>query len=172
MEHLKEYQDYLLAYRLRALIGGRLRPVGGYLSLADYARKRVERQEIARTLLSETDYREGLRRVEKLTSELNFGFWHNPSESIEVLKAVIEGGGNRALESADAFVEELLTRQERLSLSADDARLVALYYLGLLRASAAYLDAEVFTRLRSEVEPLRDRLPVFVLPTDQDVASA
>ena len=28
-EHLLEYQDFVLAFRFRALVGGRLRPRGG-----------------------------------------------------------------------------------------------------------------------------------------------
>lgn len=166
MEHLLEYQDYVLAYRLRALVGGRTRPQGGYLSLAEYAQKRLERQALAKAVLGASDYRASLRQVEALTEETNFGFWHNPGESVEFLKRMIEQGGCRALESEELFVEELLTTRERGELSGPERHLVATYYLGLLRASAAYLDAEVFTRLRGEVEPLRDKLPVFVLVTD------
>jgi hypothetical protein len=161
-EHLLEYQDYALAYRLRALVGGELRSQAPYLSLPQYARKRLERQLLARELIGTGDYRERLRRVERLTDELNFGFWHNPAESIEFLRKLIGQGGHRALESEAAFIEALLTRRERERLGSD-AWLVARYYLGLLRASASYLDAEVFTRLRAEIERLREALPVFVL---------
>lgn len=148
-----------------------MRPRAPLLSLAEYAGKRVERQALASTLLRKNDYRVELRLVERLTDELNFGFWHNPSESVEVLKGVIEGGGSRALESPEGFAEELLTRRERVGLEGKDQRLIATYYLGLLRASTVYLDAEIFTRLRAEIEPLRDHLPVFVLLTDTDVTS-
>ena len=166
MEHLLEYQDYVLAYRLRALVGGKSRPLKGYLSLNEYAKKRLERQALAKSILGSHDYRDSLRKVEALTEETNFGFWHNPGESVDFLKKMIEQGGCRALESDEQFVEELLTPRERGELSLAQRRLVATYYLGLLRASASYLDAEVFTRLRGEVEPLRDKMPVFVLPTD------
>ena len=166
MEHLLEYQDYVLAYRLRAVVGGKTRPLGGYLSLAEYAGLRLERQTLAKTLLKSQDYRGQLRQVEALTDRLNFGFWHNPSETTEFLKRVIEQGGCRALESPEAFVGELLTRRERAELAPQDATRVAVYYLGLLRASASYLDAEVFTRLRAEIEPLREGLPFFVLPKE------
>ncbi|MDQ3397543.1 MAG: hypothetical protein M3511_07190 [Deinococcota bacterium] len=161
-EHLLEYQDYVLAYRLRALVGGKLRPAG-YLSLAAYAAKRLERQVLAKELIATGDYRQRLLRVEGLTDELNFGFWHNPSESIDFLRKLIDQGGHRAVESEEGFIEELLTRQERQALSAEQATLVARYYLGLLRASASYLDAEVFTRLRAGLEALREGLPVFVM---------
>ncbi|MDQ3460990.1 MAG: hypothetical protein M3498_17115 [Deinococcota bacterium] len=161
-EHLLEYQDYVLAYRLRALVG-REGPLPGYLSLPSYAAKRLERQHLARELVRAGDYREGLRRVDRLTDELNFGFWHNPSESIDFLRRVIVQGGHRALESEGGFLEELLTPLECAALSDEQQTLVARYYLGLLRASASYLDAESFTRLRDEVESLREGLPIFVV---------
>lgn len=163
MEHLREYQDYVLAYRLRALVGGRLRPKGRELRLAEYAARRLKRQALARQLLSQRDYHAQLKAVEALTDELNFGFWHNPAETVQVIKAIIAQGGCRALESEAAFIEALLTPRERARAS-ERAPLIARYYLGLLRASAAYLDAEVFTRLRGELEPLRELLPVVVLP--------
>ena len=166
MEYLLEYQDYVLAYRLRAVVGGKTRPLGGYLSLADYAGLRLERQALAKGLLKNSDYRIQLRQVEALTDRLNFGFWHNPSETVGFLKRVIEQGGCAALESPEAFVKELLTRRERAELSPEDTLCVARYYPGLLRASASYLDAEVFTRLRAELEPLREQLPFFVLPKE------
>jgi hypothetical protein len=167
VEHLLEYQDYVLAYRLRALVHGEqvddiARPA--HLSLAEYAGKRLERQALAKSILKSQDYREALREVEALTDALNFGFWHNPAETVEFLKRVIEEGGCAALESPEAFVKNLLTHRERAQLGDTHAQLVAVYYLGLLRASAAYLDAETFSRLRAEIEPLRERLPFFVLP--------
>jgi hypothetical protein len=168
MEHLREYQDYLLAYRLRALVGGSLRPQGKVLTLPEYARVRNERQVLAKGMLAKANYHQDMRQVDQLTDELNFGFWQNPGETLRVFKRVIEMGGCQALESPQAFIEELLTRREKEVLETKQKELVARYYLGLLRASAAYLDAEVFTRLRSEVDPLREQLPVFVLP-DADV---
>ncbi len=171
MEHLLEYQDYVLAYRLRALVGGKTRPLTSHLSLGEYAQKRLKRQVLAKELIGKDDYHVTLRQVEKLTDEMNFGFWHNPGESVEFLKKMIEQGGCRAIESDRGFVDELLTTKERERLTPDERTLIATYYLGLLRASAAYLDAEVFTRLRAEVEPLRDKMPIFVLPTDADVPS-
>jgi hypothetical protein len=165
VEHLREYQDYLLAYRLRATVGGKLRPAARELTLPEYASKRLERQRLARELLGTGDYRERMKRVDMLTDELNFGFWHNPNETIKFIKQMIEQGGCVALESEGAFIDTLLTRRER-ALTQGKATLIARYYLGLLRASAAYLDAEVFTRLRGEIEPLRDELPFFVSPEE------
>lgn len=171
MEHLREYQDYVLAYRLRALVGGKSRPLTSHLSLGEYANKRLQRQQIAQALIKQSDYHQELRRVDKLTEELNFGFWHNPGETIEFLKRMIHQGGCSALESNENFVQELLTPLERSKLREDELQCIARYYMGLLRAASAYLDAEVFTRLRNEVEPLRDTMPIFVLPSDRDVTS-
>jgi hypothetical protein len=168
VEHLREYQDYLLAYRLRALVGGKLRPTGKLLTLPEYARRRLERQTLAKNLLGKANYHQDMQKVEQITDELNFGFWHNPSETIRIFKRIIEMGGCKALESPRAFIDDLLTRREKEVLETKQKDLVAKYYLGLFRASAAYLDAEVFTRLRAEVDPLREQLPVFVLP-DADV---
>lgn len=162
MEHLREYQDYLLAYRLRARVGGDLRPTRRELALAEYAAKRLERQRLARELLADADYRDGLRRVDTLTDELNFGFWHNPSETGIVLRKIARAGGCRALESQETFVDELLTRSERRRLGPERARRLAAYYLDLLRASAAWLDPAVFTRLRNEVDAGRADLPLFL----------
>ncbi len=174
MEEVREYQDYVLAYRLRAVIGGKLRPARQELSLAEYAKKRLERQKLAKSLIGQSDYHITLRSIDHLTEELNFGFWHNPNESLKVLRIVIEQGGCRTLESAEGFLQDLLTRREREQLSAAEQKQVCDYYLGLFRASAAYLDAEVFTRLRAEVEVLRDSLPVFVplSPSATDAANA
>ena len=162
VEHLREFQDYLLAYRLRSLIGGKLRPAKRPLSLTEYAQKRLERQTLARELLSNKDYRVQMKRVDALTDELNFGFWQNPSESVVLLKTVIEQGGCQALESNDLFIEALLSEREQAELSEAEKTLLASYYLGLIKASAAYLDAEIFTRLRAEVDGLREDLPIFI----------
>lgn len=142
-------------------MGGALRPARRELRLGEYAARRLERQKRAQQLLGESDYRDGLRRIDALTDELNFGFWHNPSETGGVLRKIAGAGGCRALESEQAFVDELLTRAERARLG-DDARRVAAYYLGLLRASASWLDPQVFTRLRDEVDAKRASIPLFV----------
>ncbi len=160
-EHLLEYQDHVLAYRLRALVGGRLRPSGGPLSLGRYATERLRRQALAREVVGRGDYREALRELERISDALSFGFWHDPGETVAMLRAVVEVGGCAALEGPEAFVEALLTPLERARAGSDGVRL-ARYYLGLVRASAAYQDAEVFTRLRDEIERERVRLPLIV----------
>jgi hypothetical protein len=163
VEHLRDYQDYVLAYRLRALLGGRLRPGGPLLELPAYAARRLRRQALARQVAASDDYRASLREVERLTSELSFGLWHNPSETLGLLEQVVRSGGCRALESEAAFVSELLTRSERRRAGDASCALLARYYLGLLRASSAFLDAAVFDRQRGALDVLRERLPVVVM---------
>lgn len=160
-EHLLEYQDHVLAYRLRALVGGRLRPRGPLLTLPEYAALRLRRQRLARDVVARRDYHAGLREIEDLTERLCFGFWHDPSETVAMLRGVAEVGGCGALDGTDGFLAALLTARERARAGADGARLAG-YYLGLVRASAAYLDAETFTRLRDDVERERRRLPMVV----------
>lgn len=170
VEHLREFQDYLLAYRLRVLIGGKLSPKLKPLSLAEYAQKRLVRQQLAKELLGTNDYRKGMKKVDALTEEINFGFWQNPNESIIVLRRVIEQGGCLALESKEDFIAALLSKLEREKLSPEQESLIATYYLGLFQASAAYLDAEVFTRLRAEVDVLREQLPIFIEASDHSLS--
>ena len=170
MEPLREYQDYILAFRLRILIGGKLNPQSLPLSLAEYAQKRLLRQKLARELLGTGEYHERMKKVDALTQELNFGFWQNPNETILILKQVIKMGGCKALESKEAFVDELLSKLERSKLSFEEEQLIASYYLGLFQASAAYLDAEVFTRLRGEVDSLREQIPIFIETSDYSFA--
>lgn len=168
-EHLREFQDYLLAYRLRAIVSGAARPKIGYLSLSEYAKRRLERESLAREVLQQADYHTKMRKVDELTDEINFGFWHNPSETVDFLRITINQGGCSALESSENFIEELLTSKEKAALTAKEQQQVADYYLGLLRASSAYLDPIVFTRLRDEVELLGENLPIFIVDT-QSVA--
>lgn len=162
VEHLLEYQDYLLAYRLRALIGGRLRPGAPPLSLPGYAARRLRRQALARGLAVGSAGRGALREVERLTDELSFGLWHDPVETVALLRHVVAAGGCVALESEAAFASELLTRGERHRAGQEAVALLASYYLGLVRASAACLDAEAFDRLRGALDPARARLPLVV----------
>lgn len=166
MEHLREYQDYLLAYRLRALIGGRSRPRGAPLSLSAYAAKRLRRQALAREVTSSGDYRAALRDVDALTDELAFGFWHNPAETVAMLTHVVAAGGCVALEGEAAFAAALLTPRERARAGPAGCAALARYYLGLVRASAAYLDAETFDRLRGALDGAREHLPLVVVDGD------
>ncbi|HSG63743.1 MAG TPA: hypothetical protein VLD39_02040 [Gammaproteobacteria bacterium] len=79
-----------------------------------------------------------------------------------MLRKIAKAGGCPALESEEAFVAALLTRAERARLGHREATRLAAYYLGLLRASAAWLDPAIFTRQRDEIDAIRDDLPLFV----------
>ena len=162
MEHLREFQDYLLAYRLRAVIGGQARPRGAPLALAAYAARRVRRQALAREVATTAEYHASLREVERLSDELNFGLWHDPIETNALLRHVVAAGGCPALESEAAFVAALLTPSERRRAGPAATGRLARYYLGLVRSAAAYLDAEVFDRLRGGLDAERAHLPLVV----------
>ena len=162
MEHLREYQDYLLAYRLRAVIGGPARPSGAPLGLAAYAVRRVRRQALAREVVTNADYHAALREVERISDELNFGVWHDPVETNALLRRVVAVGGCPALESEAAFVDALLTPGERRRAGPAATGRLARYYLGLVRSAAAYLDADVFDRVRGELDVERARVPLVV----------
>ena len=162
MEHLREYQDYLLAYRLRAVIGGPARPRGAPLALAAYASRRLRRQALAREVATKADYHAALREVERLSDELNFGMWHDPIETNALLRQVVAVGGCPALESEAAFAEALLTPAELRRAGPAATGRLARYYLGLVRAAAAYLDAEVFDRVRGALDVERAHLPLVV----------
>lgn len=163
MEHLLEYQDYVLAYRLRAVLGGAVRPRGPLLGLPAYAARRLRRQRLAREVTASGDYRRSLREVERLTDELNFGLWHNPSETLALLGHVVRSGGCRALESEAAFASDLLTPLERRRAGPVGAERLAAYYLALVRASASYLDAAAFDRLRGALDAQRLHVPLVVV---------
>ncbi len=49
LEHRKEYKDYVIAFRVRRLMGGKLTPKR-FLTLSAYAKQRLARQKLAREL--------------------------------------------------------------------------------------------------------------------------
>ena len=50
-ELAREYQDYVIAHRVRRLLGGRLEPKA-FLTVPEYAQKRMKRQQIAREIVT------------------------------------------------------------------------------------------------------------------------
>lgn len=156
-EMLREFQGYVLAYRLRAAVGGRVRPPGERLSLAEYAARRLERQDLARRLV-----REGLdprlfQRLEVLSDELMFGFWLNPAEVAAFLRAALRQGGHAALGDPAAFAA-LLTPSEQARLGDLGVRLVCAHHLTCLSLAAPLLDpdalADVWQRVEATTPPL------------------
>lgn len=90
---LLEYQGYVLAYRLRTAVGGRVTPPGSLLALPEYAARRLRRQDLAGHLIREGLAPGRMRDLDALTDELMFGFWLNPAQVAEFLRAALRQGG-------------------------------------------------------------------------------
>ncbi|AFZ69005.1 hypothetical protein [Deinococcus peraridilitoris] len=155
---LREYQDYVLAYRLRVAVGGRVTPADALLSISRYARKRLERQALARALVNKEIPLSGLRDIDRLTSETAFGFWHNPSEVAEFLRAALRQGGHPALGDPGVFAG-LFTPDEHQRLG-DRLLPVCEYYLTCLSLAAPGIDPAALEHLYARIEAFD--LPLFV----------
>lgn len=155
MDPYREYQDYVMAHRLREALGyssGRLYP------LNEYAILRLRRSELVRKLVARQGDPALLSRIEQITEDLNYGFWSNPG----VLKGFMSrlvGGSNGLLEHPDGF-EDLLTYTERLRLS--ESQLAGRYYLGWLRLPALVENPKAFEGALHEQENLAQRLGLFI----------
>lgn len=156
-EMLLEFQGYVLAYRLRAAVGGRVAPPGEQLSLAGYAARRLERQNLARRLVREGLDPQWMRRLEALSDELMFGFWLNPAEVAAFLRAAIRQGSHPALGDPAAFAA-LLTPAERGRLGNLGVQLVCAHHLTCLSLAVPMLDpgalAGVWARVEATTPPL------------------
>ena len=172
-ELLLEYQHYLMAHRLRSLLGGRLTPADR-LSLPEYASRRIERQDLARQMITRASPPEAMRAIDRLTDELMFGFWLNPSEVTAFLRAAIRQGSHPALADPAAFAE-LLSPAERARLGQGGTDRVCRYYLTCLHLAAPGADphalASLFERIDANVPPLfADALMVGAQPGTQHPA--
>jgi hypothetical protein len=164
----KEYQDYVIAHRVRSLLGARLQP-RAFLSLGQYATKRLERQRLARELVTVKPLTaERLSRVDEITDELCFGMWRNPREINDFLSAVWRMGGHAIFERETEFAARVLTPSERDRLPEAGLE-VARFYNACLRVGAAALNPEEMEFAASRVEDLAQRLPVFVDELNTDV---
>lgn len=143
-EMLLEFQGYVLAYRLRAAVGGRVAPPGETLTLAEYAARRMERQDLARGLVRQGLHPLRMRRLDALSDELMFGFWLNPSEVAAFLRGVAA----------------LLTPAERERLGETGVRLVCAHHLTCLTLAAPMLDPDALAGVWSRVEATTP--PLFV----------
>jgi hypothetical protein len=167
----REYQDYVIAHRVRSLLGARLRP-RAFLSLAQYAAKRLERQRLAREVVTVKPLTaERLSRVDDITDELCFGMWRNPREINDFLLAVWRMGGHAIFEHESEFVAQVLTPSERARLPEGGLE-VARFYNACLRVGAAALNPEEMEFAASRVEELAGRLPIFVDEFNSDVPVA
>lgn len=158
-ELLREYQGYVLAYRLRRAVGGRVAPPGEQLQLSEYAALRLERQELARRLIGPGLDRPDLRQLDALTDTLMFGFWLNPAEVAAFLRAAILEGGHPALGGADAF-SGLLSAAERARLGEAGVRQVCEHHLACLTLAAPMLDPDMLGAAWQRIEATQP--PLFV----------
>lgn len=156
-EMLREFQGYVLAYRLRAAVGGRLRPPGETLSLSEYAGRRLQRQGLARDLVKKGIRHEEMRLLDRLSDELMFGFWLNPAEVSAFLSAALRHGAHPAIGDPDAFAS-LLTPSEQARLGDLGVKLVCAHHLTCLTLAAPIQDphalARVWERIEATVPPL------------------
>lgn len=162
-ELLREYQHYVMAYRLRRAVGGRVSPRGRQLPLAEYAALRIERQGLAQALVRREVPLERLRDIDRLTEQLAFGFWHNSREVEDFLRAALKSGGHAALGDAGAFAG-LLSPGERERLGEARLETLARYYHTCLSLASPGLDPGVFERLHKRIESLEPPLFVDELP--------
>jgi hypothetical protein len=169
-ELAKEYQDYVLAHRIRSLIGGRLKP-GVLLSIASYAKKRLERQKIAREIVTIKPLTmERMQRVDQLTNELCFGLWRTPFGMTDFLHNAWKMGGHLVLEHPEAFVALLLLPSERQRLPEHGLE-VARYYHACLRLSAAAVNPNELEMVLQRVELQAAKVPLFldIFATDENM---
>ncbi|SMB91745.1 hypothetical protein [Deinococcus hopiensis] len=156
---LLEYQGYVLAYRLRTAVGGRVTPPGSLLALPEYAARRLRRQDLAGHLIREGLAPGRMRDLDALTDELMFGFWLNPAQVAEFLRAALRQGGHPALGSLEAFAA-LLTPAERARLGEVGVRQVCVHHLTCLSLAAPLLDPDALGRVWERVEATTP--PLFV----------
>jgi hypothetical protein len=161
LEHQKEYQDYVIAFRVRHLLGGRLAPKQ-FLTLSAYARQRLARQKLARELITVKPLTaQRLSNVDALTNELCFGMWRNPREINDFLSAVWRLGGHPIFEFEGEFVAQILTPSERQRLPQQGLE-VARFYNACLRVGAAAMNPEEMDFAAERVLQLSKALPVFI----------
>jgi len=153
---LLEYQHYLMAHRLRSLLGGRLTPQAR-LTLPEYASRRLTRQDLARQMITRASPPEAMKSLDRLTDELMFGFWLNPAEVTAFLRAAIRQGSHPALGDPAAF-SRLLTETELQRLGVEGTARVCRYYLTCLHLAAPGADPHalehLFERIDANVPPL------------------
>ncbi len=164
----KEYQDYVIAHRVRKLLGGKLEPTV-FLKLSLYAKRRLERQRLARELVTVKPFRlENLARVDDFTNDLCFGMWRNPREINDFLSAVWRRGGHRIFEHGAEFAALILTETERARLARRGLE-VHEFYMACLQVGAAAFSAEEMGLAVERVERLSAELPIFIDQLNHDL---
>ena len=158
-EMLGEFQGYVMAYRLRAAIGGRVVPPGPQLSLSEYAAKRLTRQDLARRLVTEGLHPLHMKSLDALSDELMFGFWLNPREVSLFLTAVLRHHPHPAIGDPGAF-GALLTPSECERLGPGARAQVVEHYLTCLTLAAPLMDPASMGRVWEKIEATQP--PLFV----------
>ena len=161
LELQKEYQDYVIAWRVRKLLGAKLEPTV-FLPLARYAKKRLERQRLARELVTVKPFAlENLSRVDDFTNQLCFGMWRNPREINDFLSAVWRRGGHAIFEHPSEFAAQILTETERARLPERGIEIAA-FYMACLQVGAAAFNPDEMGVAVERVERLAAELPIFI----------
>jgi hypothetical protein len=156
-----EYQDYVIGHRVRSLLGGRLKPQA-FLNLREYAQRRIERQILARELITIKPLTaERLSRLDDYTDLLCFGLWRNPREINDFLSAVWRIGGHVVMESESEFAAQTLTPTERERLPERGLE-IARFYHACLRVGAAAQNPEEMDYAVSRVEAMAKSIPIFM----------
>ena len=156
-----EYQEYVIAHRVRKLLGKRLEP-RALLNLTQYAAKRLERQRLARELITIKPLTaERMMRLDAFTDELCFGMWRNPREINDFLSRVWRIGGHVIFESEPEFAAQVLTQTERERLGEHGLE-IAQFYNACLRVGAAAQNPEEMDFAVSRVETLGVSIPIFI----------
>ena len=144
MDPYREYQDYVMASRL-LVASGLSREI---LTLAQYARLRLKRLELARA--------RRFRELEALDRRLRYGFWTDPLRLREHLHPLRD---SPYLADPEAF-ERLLFPEERARLRYPGQ--AGEYYLGWLRLPPLLMEPWAFEEaLRAQEEKGR-ALPLFL----------
>lgn len=157
----REYQEYVVAHRVRRLLGKRLEP-RALLNLTQYASRRLERQRLARELITIKPLTaERMMRLDAFTDELCFGMWRNPREINHFLSAVWRIGGHVIFESEPEFASLVLTQTERERLPERGLE-IARFYNACLRVGAAAQNPEEMDFAVTRVETLSLSIPVFI----------
>ena len=157
----REYQEYVIAHRVRKLLGKRLEP-RALLSLTQYAVRRLERQRLARELITVKPLTaERMMRLDAFTDELCFGMWRNPREINDFLSSVWRIGGHVIFESEPEFAAQVLTDAERERLPERGLE-IARFYSACLRVGPAAMNPEEMDFAVSRVETLALSLPIFI----------
>jgi hypothetical protein len=156
-----EYQDYVIGHRVRSLLGGRLKPPP-FLNLREYAQRRIERQILARELITVKPLTaERLSKLDGYTDLLCFGLWRNPREINDFLSAVWRIGGHAILASESEFAAQVLSPTERERLQEHGLE-IARFYNACLRVGAASQNPEEMDFAVSRVETMAKSIPIYV----------